>query len=524
MKNFIHGLGKASALTKAGFLNSGQTSRVRRWVLLATFLILVSPTVISYSPYPLSWDESYYLGRVICTNQAAYRFSMSALKECLAGTLKGPIMGFVNLPWGPVGGTERGIGLSFIGLTILIWILVVLTYRVCLRGGIPTGPLLLAAVTICLSPLLRASAGAMMTDTLLGWCVALGLLLIPLEYARCATGFAPSVWRGLLWSLVINVGMLSKVTFAFFLCLIGVVLIAVRERYSGEYPLRCAFGSSILGSLPAIIIWRYNGLIFLNVAAMSAWGLAKYWSIPGMTASGYVKRYLFQLGLALIPLAVLSVLFIRGIIIEKQRRLGRILPVLIILLYLGVAARSQNRDPRFTIPVMIALPLCLAWTTTKSAPRDTPAGSLIVALVVGALFCIPMVRRPDIAPINSAGDLLTRLQNSGVKPVRVIIATDGFAYNIDTFLLARQLRNLRAIQLDTLVYDAAKGHKVDEGFRRIDAADYVLFLKPGLTAGADWTRVNAADYRAHCVSVGSLESPDISPVFEVYAIRHSGAQ
>src|SRR5260370_9644099 len=96
---------------------------VTQWMLLFAFRGLVSPTVINYAPYPLPWDESYYLGRVICTNHAVYDFSLSRLRKCLAETKKGPIMGLVNLPWGRPGGTERGLGLAFVGLAVFIFIL-----------------------------------------------------------------------------------------------------------------------------------------------------------------------------------------------------------------------------------------------------------------------------------------------------------------------------------------------------------------------------------------------------------------
>src|SRR5262249_46885995 len=155
-----------------------------RWITLFAFLGLVSPTVINYSRYPLSWDESYYLNRIICTNQAVYHFSWMRLGDCLEHTHKGAIMELVNLPWGPVGGTERGIGLAFVGLAVFIWVLILATYRTCLYCGFPPITLLLAGAAIGLTPFLRANAGAMMTDSMLGWCVALALMLIPLEYSR----------------------------------------------------------------------------------------------------------------------------------------------------------------------------------------------------------------------------------------------------------------------------------------------------------------------------------------------------
>jgi hypothetical protein len=502
-----------------------------RWLSLFAFLVLVFPTVINYSPYPLPWDESYYLGHIICTNHAVYDFSLSRLNECLAASKKGPIMGLVDLPWGRAGGIYRGIGLAFVGLAFFIWILVLATYRTCMRSGIPPGSLLLAAVTICLTPFLRASGGAMMVDMLLGWCVALGLMLLPLEYCSPSRGAWRSLVRGLLWALVIDVGMLSKVTFAFFFCTIGVALLLIRERYSGEMPLRYAFAGCIVGSLPAIVIWRYYGITFLRFAAMAAWGdVTRYWSVPGMTAGGYLWRYFSQLGLALTPLLILLALFIRGFVMEKQMRLARLLPIAITLMYLGIAARSQNRDPRFTIPVMVAMPLCLAWTgIRKESPNRVGAVPMLAALVVGTLFALPMMHRPQIAPIKRASDLLETLsrgQPTPRPPVKIVIATDGPAVNINTFLLAEQLRQDagRPADLDTLVYDAINKRTAEEGLQRIDAADYVLFLKPSLAPGPDWSRVYAPAYRAHCEKVGSLLDVNISPDLDVFKIRKAAAQ
>src|SRR5258708_7024450 len=141
-----------------------------RWIGLFAFLALVSPTVINYTPYPLAWDESYYLNRIICANQSFYGFSLSRLTECLEHTHKGPIMELVNLPWGRAGGTEQGMGLAFVGLALFIWVLILVAYRTCLQCAISPISLLLSAATIGLTPFLRSNAGAMMTDTLLGWC------------------------------------------------------------------------------------------------------------------------------------------------------------------------------------------------------------------------------------------------------------------------------------------------------------------------------------------------------------------
>jgi len=430
-------------------------------------------------------------------------------------------MEVVNLPWGKAGGTEKGIGLAFVSLTLFIWVLALATYVTCLRAGIQRGTLLLAAAAICFTPFLRISSGAMMTDTLLGWCVALGIMLIPLEYTNSSKDMLSGVLRGLLWGLVFDVGMLSKVTFAFFLGAIFVAVVGIRERYSGEWPLRHAVAGCVLGAMPGILIWYFYGLNFVRFALAAAWGgLAPVWDVPGMTAAGYLRRYFGQLGLALIPLFFLVVLFVRGMITENQRRMGRLLPIGIVLGYLGLAAMSKNRDPRFAIPVMIAMPIALAWTSPrKESTSKLGAAPIVAALFVVTLFSIPMVARPEIAPVRRAGELLRTLYQG--HPIWVVIATDGPQFNIETLQLARQLggNSLRPVSVGTLVYDAINKRSLDQGLRSIDAVEYVLFLKPGSPPVPDWSRVYARDYRAYCEKVGILMDANISPDVDVFKIR-----
>jgi hypothetical protein len=391
---------------------------------------------------------------------------------------------------------------------------------VCIRGGIPAASLMLGAAAICLTPFLRLTAGAMMTDTLLGWSVALSLMLIPLEYNQPQTKFWPGLLRGFLWGFVIDVGMLSKVTFGFFVLSIGLVLLLVRWRYSGTLPLWYALGGCIAGATPAILVWLIYGRTFLRFAILAARDLAPFYNVPGMNALGYWRRYFSELAWALIPLFFLLILFIRGLLIEKQGRLVRLLPIGIILSYLFTAAMSQNREPRFTIPVMIAMPLCLAWTNLRIASETTvrPA-PVLAALLVGTLFAIPMVARPDIAPIERTGQLLKTLSDG--RPTTVVLATDGVLFNSETIQLARELgsENLPPISLDSLVYDEVNKRSLEDGLKRIDNADYVLFLKPNNAPGPDWTMTRTKDYRAHCEKIGTLMSNQISPDFDVFKIH-----
>lgn len=510
--------------TDAQVSKAARIANVRHWLLLGAFLVLVSPTIVNYSPYPLTWDESYYLDRIVCVNHAVYGFSWPRLKDCLTNTRKGPIMDVVNLPWGRAGGAERGIGLAFVGLGLFLWALTFAVYAVGVNAGIPPGSLLLAAVTICCTPFLRFSGGAMMTDTLLGWCVALALLLIPLEYCKPSTGFWPSILRGLLWGITVDIGMLAKVTSIFFLVLIGLALLFIRERHSGEMPLRYCVAATLLASVPALLIWILDGWRLIGFGGMSAWGGAsQFWSVPKMTAAGYCWRYFSQLGWALIPLSIQVFIFVRGMLREKRYRLGRLLPLLILLGYLGIAARSQNRDPRFLIPLMIAMPLCLAWKgMSKASPVRLGPIPWAIAALAAVLSVLPMQHRPNLVPIDQARMLLQALSDKAGSnhSVSVLLADDGPGYNFNTFELARDLeeKKLGNVILDTLVYEVLNKRSADDGLKRIDSADFVLFLKPTEEPGPSWSRAYDAQYRAHAEKVGVLQDSSISAEFAVFSI------
>jgi hypothetical protein len=325
--------------------------------------------------------------------------------------------------------------------------------------------------------------------------------------------------------------MLSKVTFLFFLIVVGMALLIIRTDHSGEKSVRVALAGFLVGSLPTIIIWRFYGMNFMRFAMFAAWsGASNLWQVPDMTPVGYLHRYFGQLGPAIIPLLILIALFVRGFVMEKQLRLARLLPITITLIYLGIAARSQNRDPRFTIPVMIALPLCLAWTSIRK--KSTPgvgAAPILASLFIGTLLALPMIGRPQVEPIRRAGELLRKLcQGRPVQggPVRVVIATDGPESNVNIFQVAEQisLENLAPAHVETIIYDAINKRPPEMGFSSIDAADYVLFLKPNLPQDAEWTRIYAKDYRAHCEKVGTLMDAQTSPDLDVFRIRKAAAQ
>src|SRR5262249_27733798 len=159
-------------------------------------------------------------------------------------------------------------------------------------------------------------------------------------------------------------------------------------------------------------------------------------------------------------------------------------------------------------PVMIALPLCLAWTSVKSeTTRKVELAPVAVAFAVVGVLSIPAFRRPELGPIDESGRLIQTLCDKKADEhhtLNIVLADDGPAYNINTFIVAKQLMPDSACraELGTVVYDEMNKVPVQASYERLNNADFVLFLKPGVKPGADWSRVHDNEFRLYCERVG----------------------
>lgn len=484
---------------------------------MLAFLGLVSPSIYSYAPYTLRWDEAFYAHRILCMNREFYNFSVSGMANCLASTHKAPAIQLVGLPWGPAGATETGIGLALVGLALVNCILALLTYRVGLRAGIPPWCLALGGACIGLTPLVREHGGALGTDLMVGWCSALALMLIALEFRTQDDGALASFGRGAVWAAALSLGSLAKLTFAIFAAAASPILLYGRWRRCGRRAIWFTLLGAVVFAIPGLLVWALYGPTLVHFALRSAFGeTAALWGVPGMHAGAYLWGFFSNLGLALLPLAALLVLFLRGIPNEKVRAL----PTIIVMAYLLIAAMGQNRDPRFMITGAVALPLALSWTSFRPAvPLRFGAAPFLGGLLAGLLLAAPMVARPRLAPIRQVGDLVLELSHR--RPATFVIATDGPEYNIETFNLARQIgiASLEPVCFDTLVYDAVNKRTIEDGCRRMAAADYVLFLKAEFAAGPEFSRQWAARYRAYAEQHGLLLPSQTSRQFDVFAMK-----
>jgi len=497
---------------------TGRFATLKILAPMLAFMALMAPTIINYQPYPIQWDEAYYATRIACMNHAVYGGGVRDIVDCLAGAHKGPIMEVLSLPWGPVGGGEAGIGLAFVSLAVLLWLLAWATYATQIRSGAPAWGLVLAAACICATPFTRAASGSLMTDMLVGWSTALSLAFIPLEYAEPQKALRASLLRGLLWGIALTVGALSKVTFLAFFLPIGLVLLWLRWRRSGLRPLAWALVGAFIAFLPALVIWSLFGRTFLDFAMNSAFGAtgAPY-RVPGMTLARFVADYFKALGLALVPLAVLLILFVRSLFSQRTGWAWRLVPVGIVLMYLGISSRTGMQEWRYLLPVMLSLPLALTWTPGGQVGRNPGSVAFLISMIVGFYLAVPMVAKPALMPLRHARELMESLTHGA--PMEIMFALDGPDYNHEVFQLARHTayKRFQPVIVDTLAYDEINKRSLAESLDRAARSDYLLFLKPGFTLGPAYTRTRTDEFRKLAETKG--KKLDVSSEYDVYQMH-----
>jgi hypothetical protein len=473
---------------------------------LCLFLALVGRSVISYAPYSIAWDELYFLHRAVCVDRAVYALSLTRIGECYGSLSKSPIMTFLTLPWGPLGAGEAGVGLALVTLGILTWLVILIVYTAAASLKASRIVLLLAGACIYLNPFLRGYAGGFLADALVAWAVAGSLLLVPLEaYGEGTRNGWQDALRGLMWAFLFGIGALSKVSFGFFLIVVAPLAIIYRWRRCGRRSALVTTGAALAGSLPAILVWLAFGRNFVGHAVQASFGgLAKFYAAAGSSERTYLREYFRASGYAVIPLAALLLYFLWSLHAQRRQLFARVVPVLMLAAFLILCGLSPNQDYRFSMPVMIALPILLAVAPHRAKGLTAPGRTtLALAVLAGSLLSFPMVARPDMSFVRYASDILERY---GSPNTTILLATDHPYLNIETFLLAQQIggERLRTVRLGTLVYDYVNNRPLAWSLDRTSKADIVLFHRPPLYPDPPWANQFASQFRDQAEKSGSL--------------------
>jgi hypothetical protein len=202
-------------------------------------------------------------------------------------------------------------------------------------------------------------------------------------------------------------------------------------------------------------VWYFLGKQFLAHAMSASWGGLGEFYRDSNTVWGLIKRLGIDLGWAWIPIICLTGQSIRDIISNRSRSYWQCLVLTApIVVYMLLYFLSPNRDDRFTIPVLICVPffLVLATRTMPSPPSCTGLqGGLIAALLL--IATLPVFARPNLDSVRRATTLIENLQPTPNS--RMLLCTDTGHFNIETFILAQEMRKPGSgvKTIETSVYD-----------------------------------------------------------------------
>jgi hypothetical protein len=426
----------------------------------------------------MAWDDLYFAHRALCVNQAFWSADCQGIGKCLSIMMKSPIMALLSLPWGPIGGTVTGVGLSIFSLALLIWIFILISFLIMLRTGVPAWTLLLGSLSIFLNPFLAGYAGSLLVDQLVSWVILCSLLLVNLQSGSYESTYGESILHGVVWGFAISVGLLCKVTYVYFLCISLPALVFLKWRKDGLRHLSVCLLATFLFSLPALLIWSKFGNLYLLHAMQASWGpLARFYAISDTDYFAFWERLYHVMGAAVFPCFVILVMALI-VLVKHYMEWPRMLPGIALLGYLFICSASRNADVRFLMPVMIGFPFAAASVVSTSKAWQVNRRLIVVIAFVLALACVPMVQRPVIEKIRNLSGLLQSLEDAKVRSI--LIATDSPTFNIESFLLSKEIlgKSHDRLTIGTLAYDYMHSRDLEYSLKRVDSADAVIFEKP----------------------------------------------
>jgi hypothetical protein len=478
---------------------------------------MLGSTVVSYGTYETAWDDLYFLHRGVSLQRAVWNVDARQWAETFSILVKSPVMALVAVPWGPASRDAESVaGLAMFSLAVLNWALILACLFVLMRMGVSLW-LVVAAAAVAVDPLVTGMRGAFFADIPLSWAFLLLLLLIPYEGATVDHGDGAGVWRGALWGATASVGLLAKVTFWPALVLAAPAILYLRWRRGGARSVGVSLITALVVALPALVIVVHYRAQFIDFAlAASGGAVAQYFRSPEQSYGFVLLIFWAAMGFAKYLIAGLAcaavVVCFRG---RGWAAAGPVGFAILILVFYGVRMTlSTMRDPRYFLPVAIALPFLLALTASEARVAQVPSWIFGAAFAVAVLISWPMHSRIDLRPSREARALLEYCKAHDLRSI--VLATDSREWNIETMRMAREMMG-GGVRVHTLAYSDVQGLPISADFDVIEKSDAVVFESP-TPAGASAINVRVPQYLGFVRDHGA-ELIYERPPFEVFRVK-----
>ncbi|WP_131829417.1 hypothetical protein [Agrobacterium salinitolerans] len=399
---------------------------------------------------------------------------------------KSPIMAMLLIPAGPSELRLESLSVAPFMLSLAIATMILVLHYFLRLAKVPYIAILLAACFAITTPSMWSSGAPFMVDGLLAIVVACSIAFVFVEYENSTLSPTESVKRGMIWALLITIGMLSKTTYAVIAILIAPIAIWMSILRSGINMTLMKLLSLLVFLIPlAIILIRY-GDIYLAHAKNSSFGPLSSFYNDGLSPFRFILDSCAQnwsLWVGILLLVVFAVA--RGL--ERERAIAGLLVALVILVYFVISSTSPNKDPRFFWLVWLTLPFCAACSIAPQRNGSLSIGpSPTMKFLCALLIAVPAVGRLDLEKFRTSVAAIATLPAHA--NATLYVATDSAHFNIETLLLAQQLewRQYSQLQIRTVVYDVVSEKSPQKSLERLASADYVLGQFPVPGDAPDW--------------------------------------
>lgn len=477
-----------------------------KWLMaVVLFAFCVAPTFISYQPYLFRHDDSDYLQRSIAVSRAFWSGNVHGLGAAMV-SIRPPAMTLLGLPWGPLASWD-GAGKCFITLDAVISLLAALCLYLFLRIGVK--PVILVVASVCVFASIgpyppganaHDTATAFLADSLFAWTTLAAVLLILYEARMDCPSIKTAVLRGVLWGMILSLGAMTKISFMYFVVSVIPLLFLIRLYHSGLGLALGSLGACACSSLPAAFyLIRWGGRAFDNAKASSFGPLAGLYYHPLVQFLGSTIRESPGLILSFVLTATaLIYLFIK----RRLNLLGPDFLALLIMIGFGIVVlKSTNREIRFELPVIVALPFLTGILVSDKAQSVSRRSA---ALASGIVFCgllaagVPTRHRPMRQSLSRCDAVLAQAAKCNAK--RIMLATDSPTLNKNLMDLAIQV-SATPVEIDTLAYRALFGVPIEEDFRGISESDEIIFQDRDASS-SPFTNQRVSEYERYTRQVG----------------------
>jgi hypothetical protein len=423
-------------------------SNLKWLVAAALFALCVAPTFISYKPYIFTWDDAGYLQQSIEASRAFWSGNVHGLGAAIVG-IHPPAMALLGLPWGPLASWDSA-GKCFITLAAVISLLAASCLYLLLRIGVK--PVLLIVASVCVgaalgpfpfsSPHITAltethgAAAGFLADSLFAWAAMAAVLFIP-HQERTPCPMRNAVLHGSVWGLVFSLGVMTKLSFLYFVLLVVPVLFIIIFRQSGVQATVRALVAFACCSTPATVyLLKWGGPAF-DLAKSASFGTyaTDLFYIPLLEFLGNTIRA--APGLMLSAILTTAGLVYLGINRRLTRSWPDLLALLIIIGFGIVVLASPNRESRFTFPSIIALPFLVAILISgKGRSASRPRAAVAACLVFCGLLisAVSMRYRPSVQSLARSDAVLAEAARCNAK--HIALTTDSPTLNSNLMHLA----------------------------------------------------------------------------------------